>query len=689
MLPALLLANPGSWAALFWAAAAGIKLLDERSRAPVLPGDWTGGGDAGPAWAPGSGQAPGAGAMGRSGGLLTPNELIALGVGSASVVAQKAQLAVSMLGGIGNPSRQAIGRGVGSLVSPFRRSAPPMVTGRETEASLAELVADAIAGARVPVASLNPKPGGRRPMLAVREAVRGGNNPGPNRDRRPGVDELVSAQFDPIDGICFTVGFAAAGSWTNCCSFPPCGGGGVSVSTNSRSGGCVSGLVVGFTATSVAGATGTSCEGPNPPGTTGDLWITVQKLNGTTEVIHALNVGTSPPQGTEGSGFARGWIVDVAAMSGPGPKFLITTNERQTTVPDVGDAGEPVKPPLLPPAPTIPAEIPGTEPVRQPAPAFDPAKAPQQQPATLPVPVPVPVIPGTAVGPGRMPTRPATATTPTTPPGNVYPVPGAKPIVANPVQPTLQGIATELGNLEQKLHRLLKAPGDDTPEWLGLLWRLAEAVLDQGPGGEFLLRGACERDENDNPAQVVVSSPYAGGGGIARIEAKIAALVPLLQAQKDLRQPICRDRRPRGRDVTVNFRQVSAEVIRGGGLMKRLSYKDPTMKPEEQHVAHWLGFEWQAGPAIVGFKGSPMGNVQVWAASPSEGRRVIEHACAICGVNPDHAEWEWIYTSTSNPRYGRTGTMRVVKWDMQGKPMISSRSGPSGLPGFKRDPQGG
>lgn len=686
MIQALLLGNPGFWSSLFWTAAAGIMLLDERSRAPVQPGDWTGGDDAGPAWAPGSGYAPGAGAMGRSGGLLSHNELIALGVGSASVVQQKAMLAVTLFGSLGAPTLHAIGRNVGSLVSPFRRSAPPMVTGRETEASLAELVADAVAGARVPVASLNPRPGGRRPILVGGEAVRGGNNPGPNRDRRPEVDRLDSAQFAPTDGIMFTVAWAWSAGGTYCPVVPGSGTTSNSGSKFDSWGFYAVGPVAGFDVFTEDGFGTYNCGYFQSGVEQATVSVRVLRPGGSWEHVITKQVGTSPGQNVTGSGWSSGWVVDARALSGPGPNFLITTNERQTTVPYVGAASAPARPPLLPPAPAFPAEVPAADPVPQPAPAFDPAKAPQQQPATLPAPVAVPSIPGTAVGPGRMPARPAAGTATTTPPGNVYPVPGAKPIVANPVQPTLQGIATELGNLEQKLHRLLQRPDSDAPEWMWLLWQLAEAVLDQGGGGQFELRGACERDQNDNPTEVVITSPYAGGGSLQRIESKVAALVPLLQAQKDLRQPICRDRRPRGRDVTVNFRQIPEEAGGNNGLMKRLSYKDPMNNSEAAHVAHWLGFEWQAGPVIVGFKGSPMGQLQVWAASEGEGRRVISHACAICGVDPLDGEYTWNVATASNPRYGKPGTMRVVRWDRQNRPMISSRDSASGSPGFMRDP---
>lgn len=73
------------------------------------------------------------------------------------------------------------------------------------------------------------------------------------------------------------------------------------------------------------------------------------------------------------------------------------------------------------------------------------------------------------------------------------------------------------------------------------------------------------------------------------------------------------------------------------------------------------------------------GTVQVWAASEAEGKRVIRHAGAIAGYNPDDpATGRWIVTSSASPRYGRTGTMRVQQ--RKGYLFVSKRDGPNGAP---------
>ena len=68
----------------------------------------------------------------------------------------------------------------------------------------------------------------------------------------------------------------------------------------------------------------------------------------------------------------------------------------------------------------------------------------------------------------------------------------------------------------------------------------------------------------------------------------------------------------------------------------------------------------------------------MWAASATEGKRVIRHAGTIAGVDVD-SEGKWIVTGTLDPRYGRTGTM-LVKGLANGAVSVTKRDGPSGLP---------
>lgn len=113
-------------------------------------------------------------------------------------------------------------------------------------------------------------------------------------------------------------------------------------------------------------------------------------------------------------------------------------------------------------------------------------------------------------------------------------------------------------------------------------------------------------------------------------------------------------------------------------LRKRLSYRDQTGRSVQFHANHWAGFRFWAGPVIVSAVGS-WGEVQVWAASEAEGRRVIRHAGAGGGWSPDTEPGaEWIVSEVSDDRYGRVALVEVL-YTSQGL-AVSKRPGPSGPP---------
>jgi hypothetical protein len=128
--------------------------------------------------------------------------------------------------------------------------------------------------------------------------------------------------------------------------------------------------------------------------------------------------------------------------------------------------------------------------------------------------------------------------------------------------PNLVAIAQELGRLEKKNEILMGrpenggGPGPANDVLSGLLRNLLEAVLDavtgQRPGGAFLLSHACSPPGGGEP-QPPVEVPYEGSGNpIDAVSAKIDGLAGLIQAHKDMRQPICKTRLV-GEEVTVHF----------------------------------------------------------------------------------------------------------------------------------------
>jgi hypothetical protein len=118
------------------------------------------------------------------------------------------------------------------------------------------------------------------------------------------------------------------------------------------------------------------------------------------------------------------------------------------------------------------------------------------------------------------------------------------------VQPTVQAIAVEVSKLEQKLEKLLK-PGPELD--LGSLTDLLQLLLNliqqvYGPGS-YELAPVCE---DRDPAVI----NWSGGiGAFSQVNVKLDALAGLLQAHKDFRQPICRQKAS-GEEVTVIFEEI-------------------------------------------------------------------------------------------------------------------------------------
>jgi hypothetical protein len=358
----------------------------------------------------------------------------------------------------------------------------------------------------------------------------------------------------------------------------------------------------------------------------------------------------------------------------PAPKPVITPLPRV----EPGKERRPLAPPLIPlptpapnPAPAVPDPVPA-EPGPAPAPTITP---------TLP-PWIAPVIPadGQGVTPGGVTGKsrgPVAVTNPT----DVFPIPGGAPIPANGPQANLQSIAQELGRIEQKLHQLMNPVGN-VPDWMEQLRSLWELLNSVGNSKTYRLTEYCNPTgdpEYDPPYWdfTAAGAPSFPGIVINRLD----ALAEMLDQTVRVKQQVCEPVRfrPQGDLVTVNF--IAAEKPPGSSayLRKYMRYRDLNGLPEAKHVEHWLGFTWDAGPAIVHSKGAPWGIVEVWAADPEEGRRVIAHAAAIAGVDLKDKGHSWVDSTSRSTRYGRTGRMAVER-NQSGVPCISKRDGSNGQP---------
>lgn len=190
-----------------------------------------------------------------------------------------------------------------------------------------------------------------------------------------------------------------------------------------------------------------------------------------------------------------------------------------------------------------------------------PQPAPEVPPFPLPVPAPPlvpPLPPGQILPPGFPPPVPVPPAPVPTPPDWHFPVPGL-PIPPAPPPPTLDGIALEVGRIENKVARLL-TPGGGTPlDQLGTLVSLVSTLLEIlqsiTAGGSYTLEAPCETAEDGSP--LVVEHTYSGAlNSFGVLSNKIDAIAAVLQTHKNQKQPICKAPPRQGQAVTVNFEEV-------------------------------------------------------------------------------------------------------------------------------------
>lgn len=217
---------------------------------------------------------------------------------------------------------------------------------------------------------------------------------------------------------------------------------------------------------------------------------------------------------------------------------------------------------------------------------------------------------------------------------------------------------------------------------------LLDEVLQQQVGGKvYRITSVCETDSQGEPISQSVEVDIPNLPWDEAIIYRLDAIEHIMQGLKDFKQPICSRSKPVGDFVTVHFESDAPSIAGERPLRKYLRYRDQMASDLAAHAAHWENFTWQAGPVCVIHKGAAWGVPQVWAINADEGKDVIRHAGTISGVNPD-AEGEWLVTSSADPRYGMTGTMRLAtRKSGQGMVLrISKRGEPDGLPIVPVDP---
>jgi len=231
--------------------------------------------------------------------------------------------------------------------------------------------------------------------------------------------------------------------------------------------------------------------------------------------------------------------------------------------------------------------------------------------------------------------------------------------------------------------------GGGTPPWLSALIggvggaavtainnALAALFETKYPVGNREIYAACNYKENGDPETFSVNYPEENYQD--RVLTSLDAIVDFQQQILLWRTPTCGSSTPKVGDYrTISF--VSDEQSPNGKsrVAKRFRYRSSSGIGLDGVVDHWKDFTWSAGPVNVQHRGSQLGSPQVWAASIDEGKRVIQHAAAEAGIDPNQVG-RWSVGGSDNPRYGVPGTMRVNT--QGGYYWITSRLGPDQRP---------
>ena len=208
--------------------------------------------------------------------------------------------------------------------------------------------------------------------------------------------------------------------------------------------------------------------------------------------------------------------------------------------------------------------------------------------------------------------------------------------------------------------------GDGVPDWLQdlitdiganlLTNELAKLFESPLPPAEYKLIAPCDEFEPGVPKEIVVQVPSLPP--LDGLATRIEALIPILQGQKDFKQPICPPVKPEGDVRTIGF--ISEETSPNGKsrLRKRLRYRSVSGIGLNELIDYWKGFSFDAGPVIVQHRGASWGTVKCWAASADEGKRVIRHAAGEAAIDADKVG-RWEISGSTSPRLGMSGTMKV------------------------------
>ncbi len=197
------------------------------------------------------------------------------------------------------------------------------------------------------------------------------------------------------------------------------------------------------------------------------------------------------------------------------------------------------------------------------------------------------------------------------------------------------------------------------------------------PGLIYRMVSVCEKDASGEPISEQVEVPIPDLPAPDAQLARLDAIVELLQASKNFKQPICGNERPKleGDWVTLRFESDEPSPNSNRVIRKLLRYRSKSGAELGSITDYWRGFTWTTGPVIVTHADAWWGQPKCWAVSADEGKRVLRHAAGEAGIDPDQVG-RWIISGSRDPRYGVSLPVKFA--DLDGGPWVTQRDGPSG-----------
>ncbi len=234
-------------------------------------------------------------------------------------------------------------------------------------------------------------------------------------------------------------------------------------------------------------------------------------------------------------------------------------------------------------------------------------------------------------------------------------------------------------------------PDNGVPWWAGpllagataagtnlVLQELAKLFAAKFNEAQFTLTAPCDVDAECIPLERTWE--FGEATFQERINAQQVAILEVLQQHLNWKTPICYGSETPDDTAnfrTISFRSVSTSPYGNSRLRKRFRYRSSSGLELGQVVDYWKDFSFQSGGYRVRHTGTSWGNLEVWAASEDEGKRVIRHAAGEAGIDPDKCG-RWSTRRSNSSRLGVSDTMKIDTTG--GYYWITSRDGSDARP---------